>query len=148
MKYFSGTGKFSSVYHLLSLIFFILISFVNLLGQTQSANSYTNPPYRFVHKIPFGNSYREITTSSSLCLNSDLSQGNFTGWFGCYGTWCSDSSQSSTNCQGAGEYSPYQPPCTNLNMPWYNTPTGGHFAIENVGTDPCISSLQKVFPGD
>ena len=99
MKYFSGTGKFSSVYHLLSLIFFILISFVNLLGQTQSANSYTNPPYRFVHKIPFGNSYREITTSSSLCPNSDLSQGTFNDWFGCYGTWC-DVNQSQTNCQG------------------------------------------------
>ena len=44
-------------------------------------------------------------------------------------------------------YIPFNPPCSNPEQPWYNTPTGGHFSIETPGPDPCNSAISKTFPG-
>ena len=90
------------------------------------------------------------STSSTACSNSDFSLGNFTNWSGCSGKWCDlippPPGQNTTRCTYPNI--PYIPPCNNPGQPWYNVPTGGHFSIQNPGTDPTITALQKVFPGE
>ncbi|MCX6286153.1 MAG: PKD domain-containing protein [Bacteroidetes bacterium] len=156
MKKRDGTGIQFPVQYLFFLALFNLALVSGAFGQVQANGVFGKPhamvpltphEYRFVHKDVSGGRITLTNTTTSSCSNSDFSLGNFTNWSGCYGTWC-DSSRTQTRCAGSGPWMPFEPPCDNNGMPWYNNPTGGHFSIQNPGTDNCITALQKVFPGD
>jgi len=83
---------------------------------------------------------------STTCNNSNFADSTFDNWSGCSGTWCDITGPAQTRCNNP--FTPYNPPCNNPGQPWTNTPTGGHFAIQNPGPDPCIPALNKVFPGE
>jgi uncharacterized protein (TIGR02145 family) len=114
-------------------------AFIRYSSETHQTSCNNTSPWFHYNPLP-----DNPLTSSSMCQNSDFSLGNFTNWSGCYGLWCNNGSGS--RCTGL--YIPFNPPCSNPNMPWNNVPTGGHFSIQTPGFDPCISTLNRVFPGD
>jgi uncharacterized protein (TIGR02145 family) len=128
------------------LFLIVLATPYTMSGQARTAQYYPDK-YHLAHRVTVGDSSRIIYTNTSACTNSDFTQGTWNNWWGCYGLWCADHTNL-CRCTGGNSGVPvYNPACNNTNMPWYNTPTGGHFAISNPGPDGIVP-IQKVFPGD
>ena len=97
---------------------------------------------------PAGEGDSFLPNTASNCANSDFAQGNFNLWKGCYGTWCDSASANNTRC--SVPYTFFKPPCNNANMPWSNTPTGGHFQIITApgSADAFVPAINSIFPGE
>jgi uncharacterized protein (TIGR02145 family) len=146
MKKIYSMGFRLPVYYIIFVILFFFCYASNVKAQ-DTACSQSPPPEHSKSLIPINGESDSPTLPSTACQNSDFSLGTFTNWSGCSGKWCADTLRTSTRC--TGNYVPFNPPCNNSGQPWYNTPTGGHFSIQDSGQfDPCISTLRRVFPGD
>ncbi|MCK9220512.1 MAG: hypothetical protein M0P47_10745, partial [Bacteroidales bacterium] len=119
-----------SFYSLLSFLF------ISISLHTIPAVGQTNDTVKSVLKsvIPHIEIPGPTDQGTTTCPNSNFGNGTFDNWNGCYGPWVEGT---------------YAPPCPQPGIyDWTNIPNGGHFLIESPGMDPCITALNKVFPGD